>query len=394
MAEKSDERALYSPHQGVAIAFLLAQNGQLQSGTPRLEGAKQMIRMTIRLRREPAQGKVMPDRHSPAAIAQEIPAGRSREDRRRWMLGLIVSVFAAPTCAGAQTRTRKPRIGILSYPGTPSDADPDPRFAGFRQGLRELGYVEGENILVEFRDAKGQTDQLAGQAAGLVQSNVDLIVTSSIPIVTVSGNDPVQEGWAQSIPYPSFNLTGFTVVRPETIRKSFEFLKEACPGLVRVAQFYEPVGVGDAEMMQLNAGARRLGAVLGLEFQVLEVRGSKDFDAAFSLARQGEAQALFATSLSYRSRLAALALRDRLPSISVFPQMTRAGFLMSYGTDIFDLARRSARHVDKILKGAWPGNVPIEQPDRFKLSINLKTATALGISIPRSILRRADEVIE
>ncbi|MDM0076034.1 ABC transporter substrate-binding protein [Variovorax sp. J2P1-59] len=351
----------------------------------------------------------MPERRSPAdaEIAQEIPASSSREDRRRWMLALVVSVFAAPTCAGAQTRSRKPRIGVLSYPGTPSDADPDPRFAGFRQGLRELGYLEGENILVEVHDAKGQTAQLAGQAAGLVQSNVDLIVafspqarqaakkvTSSIPIVTVSGNDPVQEGWAQSIPFPSFNMTGFTVVRPESIRKSFEFLKEACPGLIRVAQFYEPVGVGDAEMMQLNAGARRLGAVLGLEFQVLEVGGSKDFDAAFSLARQGEAQALFATSLSYRSRLAELALRDRLPSISVFPQMTQAGFLMSYGTDIFDLARRSARHVDKILKGAWPGNVPIEQPDRFKLSINLKTATALGISIPRSLLRRADEVIE
>lgn len=349
----------------------------------------------------------MLDRSASAATAQEDHAGGAEmHDRRHWMLSLLGSALAMPHGAGAQTHARMPRIGVLSLFPAPSGTSPDPGLAGFRQGLQELGYVERENILIELRFADGQPDRLAAQAAQLVQMNVDVLVafaqaareaarkaTSTVPIVTVSGSDPVREGWAKTFSRPGGNITGLTVVYPELVPKCLEFLKEAFPGVVRVAMLIDPAEVVDARevVQETEAGARRLG----LQLQVIEVRGPNDFDTAFGLARQRNAQALFAVAaVAHRARLAALALKDNLLSISEFPLMAQAGFLMSYGADIGDLSRRSVAQVDKILKGARPGDMPIERPTKFQLSINLKTARALGITVPRSILLRADEVVE
>ncbi|NDZ16011.1 ABC transporter substrate-binding protein [Variovorax sp. WS11] len=322
------------------------------------------------------------------------------------MLALVVSALAIPHGAGAQTRARMPRIGVLSYAAAPSGTSQDPRFVGFTQGLRELGYAEKANILIEQRFADSRPERLAAQAADLVQLNVDVLVafapaareaarkaTSTIPIVTVSGSDPVREGWAQSLARPGGNVTGLTVVYPELVPKCLEVLKEAFPAVVRVAMLIDPAEIVDAKevVQETEAGAQRLG----LQLQVIEVRGPSDFDAAFRLARERNAQALFAVAfVAHRARLAALALHDKLLSISEFPLMTQAGFLMCYGADLSDLGRRCVAQVDKILKGARPGDLPIERPTKFQLSINLKTAKALGITVPRAILLRADEVVE
>jgi putative ABC transport system substrate-binding protein len=266
--------------------------------------------------------------------------------------------------------------------------------------------VEGQTIVVELRFADGRPDRLAAHAAELVRVNVDVIVafaqsareaarkaTSTTPIVTVSGSDPVREGWARSLAQPGGNVTGLTVVFPELVSKCLEILKEAHPGVLRVAVLIDPAEVVDARevVQELGAGARRLG----LQLEVLELQGPNDFERAFSLARQRGAQALFpVAALAYRSHLAKLALSTHLPAISEFPLMTQAGFLMSYGADLDDLGRRAARQVDKILKGARAADVPIERPTKFQLSINLQTAKALGITIPPSVLLRADEVIQ
>lgn len=339
-----------------------------------------------------------------AAAHEDHARDADKHDRRHWML--VVSALALLHGAAAQTRARMPRIGILSYAAAPSGTSLDPRFVGFRQGLQELGYAERENILIELRFADGRPDRLAAQAADLVKLKVDVLVafapaareaarkaTTTIPIVTVSGSDPVREGWAKSFARPGGNITGLTVVYPELVPKCLEVLKEAFPGIVRVAMLIDPTEVVDAgEVVQeTEAGAQRLG----MQLQVIEVRGPNDFDTAFSLARQRNAQALFAVAaVAHRTRLAALALKDKLLSISEFPLMAQAGFLMCYGADLGDLGRRSVAQMDKILKGARPGDMPIERPTKFQLSINLKTAKALGITVPRSILLRADEVVE
>ena len=264
-------------------------------------------------------------------------------------------------------------------------------------------------MVVERRYADGQTDRLAAMATELVRLKVDVILgggpatrdaasqaTRTIPIVTVSGSDPVREGWAQSLARPGGNITGLTVTYPGLPLKALAILKEAFPGLVRVAVLIAPPDLADAKqvMEEMEAGARQLG----LDPQGLEVRSPEDFDAAFGLARQRRAQALyaFATNIvvTHRSRLAALAAGNRLPSFSQFPLLAQAGFLMTYGADIEDLGRRSITHMDKILKGARPGDLPIERPTKLQLSINLKTANTLGVTIPQSLLLRADEVIQ
>ena len=327
-------------------------------------------------------------------------------DRRELVVALGAYVLAAPLAGQPQTAGRTYRIGMLVFGTAPSGANPDP--AGFQQGLRELGYVEGHNVVIERRYADGRPDRLAALAAELVQLKVDVILaggpatreaaskaTSTIPIVTVSGSDPVREGWAQSLAYPGGNVTGLTVTLPGLQLKSLELLKEVFPAITRVALLIAPLELDAKEIVQeMEAGARRLG----LQIQVLEVRGPNDFDAAFSLARQRHAQALymFATNtvVTHRARLASLAASDRLLSISQFPLMAQAGFLMIYGADLDDLGRRSISHMDKILKGARAGDLPIERPTKFQLIVNLKTAKALGITIPKSVLLRADEVIQ
>ena len=313
-----------------------------------------------------------------------------------------------PRSAAAQARAGLPRVGLLSFGAAPANTRPDPA-RGLARGLQELGYVEGRNLGFERRFADGDPQRLTAQAQELVALKVDVILaggpapleaarkaTQTIPIVTVSGSDPVREGWAQSLARPGGNVTGLTVTFPEIGPKSLELLKEAVPGLARMAVLRNP----DEVPAPREWAARMDDAVhrLGLQVVVLEVRVPDDFEAAFRRARQQGAQALFAeatnTVVSHAGRIAALALRDRLPSMSGFPRMVNAGFMMSYGADLDDLLRRSITWVDKILKGARAGELPIERPTKFQLVVSLRTARALGVTVPAALLLRADEVIE
>jgi putative ABC transport system substrate-binding protein len=217
--------------------------------------------------------------------------------------------------------------------------------------------------------------------------------TNSIPIVTISGSDPVRAGWAKSLAQPGGNITGFTVTLPGLELKRLEILKEAFPAINRVAVLTE-FRVDQVFKGELDDGARRLK----LELQFIEVPGEDAIAQAFTIARQGRAQALLAIAtnvvVGHRSRLAELAAADRMLSISEFPLMAQAGFLLTYGADLDDLGRRSVAQIDKILKGARAGELPIERPTKFRLVVNLKTAKALGLTIPQSLLLRADEVIQ
>jgi len=328
--------------------------------------------------------------------------------RREVLVVLALGPALAPRFAHTQARASLPRIGILRFGSAPSGAGPDPA-RGFTQGLRELGYLEGQNILIERRYAEGRSDRLPALAAELVQLKVDLIfaggsgpqgaarqATTTIPIVGVSGSDPVREGWAQSLAHPGGNVTGLTVTFPELTSKYLELLKQALPHVVRVAVLIAPADLPDARpvLLELEAGARRLG----LQLQVLPVKGPGDIDAAFAAARQHQAQAIFAIATNVvatqRERIAALCASDRLASISEFPLLARAGFLLSYGADLDDLERRAIVYVDKILKGARPGDLAIERPAKFQLIVNLRTARMIGVQLPQSLLLRADEVIE
>ena len=325
-------------------------------------------------------------------------------DRRLLLLALGCALGGNPLPMQAQARI--PRVGVLSFGARPK-ADP---MHSFQQGMRELGYVEGQNLILEERFAEGRPERLAAMAAELVRLKVDLIVaegpgpldaarkaTRTIPIVAVSGSDPVREGWAQSLAHPGGNVTGLTVTYPELGPKRLEILKEAFPGHTRIAMLIAPGDLADATqgvVQEMQDGARRLG----MQLQVFEVRSADDVDAAFRTARQARAQALLviATNVTFGhlARITELAVADRLPSISDFALVARSGLLMSYGADLEWLLRRSAVHADKILKGARPGDLAIERPAKLQLVINLRTAKALGVTIPQSMLVRADELIQ
>jgi putative ABC transport system substrate-binding protein len=299
-----------------------------------------------------------------------------------------------------------PRVGLLSFFSQPSPASADPTELSFRRGLREAGYVEGENIVIERRYADGRPERLAAMADELVRLKVDVILaagqppreavrraTTTIPIVTLSGSDPVREGWAKSLSRPGGNVTGITFTFPELGPKRLELLKEAMPPLKRVAVLIDPIDVVDAPdvLRETEAAAGRLG----LQLEVLEVHGAKDFEAAFARARRGRAQALFTIAMwPHRVRLATLAAQDRLATAGESAEETQAGMLIAYGADLDDLVRRSVLQMAKILKGARVGELPIERPTKFRLSVNLKTAKALGLVIPDAFVQRADEVIQ
>ena len=298
-----------------------------------------------------------------------------------------------------------PRVGLLSFFPPPAGVSVDATEVSFRQGLRDAGYVEGENIFIERRYADGRPERLAAMADELVRLKVDVILaagqppreaarraTTTIPIVTLSGSDPVREGWAKSLSRPGGNVTGITFTFPELGPKRLELLKEAMPQLKRVAVLIDPIDVVDAPdvLRETEAAAARLG----LQLEVIEVHGAKDFEAAFARARRGHAQALFTIAMwPHRARLAALAAQDRLATAGESAEEAQAGLLIAYGADLDDLVRRSVLQMAKILKGARVGELPIERPTKFRLSINLKTAQALGIAIPDALLQRADEVI-
>ncbi len=321
----------------------------------------------------------------------------------RFLLILALGILLAPLAADAQQATKVPRIGYLS-PGAPGDF----RIEAFRRGLREFGYVEGQNILLEGRWAGGRNEALPQLAAELVRLKVNLIVihssaaaravqkaTTTIPIVIAGVGDPVGIGLVASLARPGGNITGSSILSPELSGKRLELLKEAVPAVSRVAMLRNPNNpAASLASKETEAAARRLG----VQLQVLEVRRREEIDGAVLAMIRERADALIVLPdpmvVSLRERLADLALKNRLPAIFEQREHAEAGGLMAYGASLTDSIRRAAYFVDKILKGAKPGDLPVEQPTKFELVINLKTAKALGLTIPQSVLIRADEVIQ
>jgi len=328
---------------------------------------------------------------------------------RRAFLGTLAGGFlATPLTASAQPAGKVYRMGYLST-GSGSATYRRPLEA-LRQGLRELGWVEGQNIVIEYRYAEGRIDRLPGLAEELVRLKVDIIVASptpsalaardasrTIPIVGLSLTEPVALGLVASLARPGGNVTGVTYsVDTDIFGKQLELLKEAVPKVRRVAVLSNPTGspAYPLTMSNVKAAARSLG----LQLQLHEAREPGEIDGAFVAMAKERAVALLVFGdpmfFVHRGRLANLALKNRLPSMSTQWQWVEAGGLMSYGPSLPDQWRRAATYVDKILKGAKPADLPVEQPTRFELVINLKTAKALGLTIPQSLLLRADEVIQ
>ncbi len=318
-----------------------------------------------------------------------------------------LAVFLAVSAAGGQQPPKIPRVGRLSPTSPSADA---PLRAGFQQGLRGLGWVEGQNIAIEYRYAEGKLDRLPELAAELVGRKVDLLLaastagalaakkaTGTIPIVMVTrgGEDPVASGLIVSLARPGGNLTGVTGLGEELSGKRLQLLKEAVPSVSRVAVLANPA---DPEAGPAVKGLEAAARALGVQLRVLEVRDPSGIESAFRVMTSERASALLVQadpmfSLHAR-RIADLAVKRRLPAMGGFRENVEAGGLMSYAPNFPDLFRRGATYVDKILKGAKPADLPVEQPTRFELAINMKTAKALGITFPPSILIRADQVIQ
>jgi putative ABC transport system substrate-binding protein len=281
----------------------------------------------------------------------------------------------------------------------------------FRQGLRERGYVEGQSIVIEYRSADGRIERFPQLANELASLNVDLIlapntpaaraaqqVTSTIPIVVAAMGDPVEDGLVATLARPGGNITGLTFLGPELVAKRVGLLKQALPSASRLAALWHPGAFGErttADMLQATEAAARGQAI---ELQLVEVRGADEFDRAFAAMAAGRADALlvFPSTLlfSERKRIVDLATQQRLPSMSQAREFAELGGLMAYGASLTDLQRRSATYVDKILKGANPADLPVEQPTKFELVINLRTAKAFGLTISESFQLLADEVME
>lgn len=324
-------------------------------------------------------------------------------------IGLIVTlalgILAAPLTAQVRQPAKVYRIGVLSGSGRTSA--PHVRQA-FYQRLRDLGYVEGQNIIIEWRWAEGKLDRLPDLAAELVQLNVDLIVatapapvlaaknaTRTIPIVMVFTPDPVQLGLVASLARPGGNITGLSSMSIDLSAKQLELLKEAVPKILRVAVLMNPANPWHALGLK-EVGVR--AQALALDLEILEVRRPEEFEDAFSAItrKRGGAVLVLADPMffTHRTRLAELAAKHRLPAVYGLREHVEAGGLMSYWPNTVDSIRQATTYVDRILKGAKPGELPIEQPTRFELVINLKTAKALGLTIPPSVLVRADQVIQ
>ena len=316
---------------------------------------------------------------------------------------ILAVTLLAPLAARAQQMAR---IGYLVLN---LDVNPRNRDA-FRQGLRDLGYVEGRNLVIEYRDAKGKPERLAASAAELVALNVDVIVspgtlaslaakraTATIPIVVPTIGDPVADGLVKSLAQPAGNVTGLSNLTNDLIGKCMQLLKEVVPVATRVAVLTHPGSATAKTDKDFATRAQAAGRSLGFVVQLIDAGRPVDLDRAFAEMSRWRATALvvmpYATLLQERARIVALAAKQRLPAVYAYRENVVAGGLMSYGADLADQFRRSAAYVDRILKGAKPADLPVEQPTKFELIINLKTAKALGLTIPQSILVRADEVI-
>jgi putative ABC transport system substrate-binding protein len=325
-------------------------------------------------------------------------------DRRAFITSLGVGALLASRSADAQQAGKVPRIGFLHY-GSPG---PSPEVEAFRQGLRELGYIEGKNIAIEYRFASGRVERLPELAAELVRLKPDVIVTpttpasqaakqatSTIPIVFAAVADAVGAGLIANFARPGGNITGLTSISAELGGIRLELLKQVAPKASRVAVLYNPADRSNVlALKELQESA----PALGLTLQPLEVREPGEFEGAFVAMSRERAHALFGAAgvltFEHRKAIVDLAAKSRIPAMWGHRQFVEAGGLMSYAVNWYDQLRRAATYVDKILKGARPGDLPVEQPTKFELVINLKAAKALGLTIPPSLRLRADEVIQ
>ena len=317
-----------------------------------------------------------------------------------WLLA--VWFFAFLSLAEAQQPSKIPRIGFLSQAPVAAAT-----LEAFLKGLHDLGYVEGKSIVIEYRDAQGNPDRLPTLASDLINQNVSMVVvvggeatlaaknaSSAVPIVMTVASDPVRTGFVSSLARPGGNITGLTAVGPEASAKRLELLKETIPGLSRLgilAYTANPAYVWQLREVQEAAKALRL------DLQILEIQQPRDIEIAFEAAKKSRARAVSALTSSFlsahRNDLVKIAQKNRLPAMYSNTAFAEVGGLMSYGPDILDNFRRSAVYVDKILKGAKPADLPVEQPKKFEFIVNLKTAKQIGLNIPPNVLARADRVI-
>jgi len=352
----------------------------------------------------------MPRDGQKARPAVKAPTG-SVTRRRILHLGavaLALVLLASPLVAEPQQPAKVFRIVVLTpHPAPQQKATPVETVGVFRQALRELGYTQGENILIEERFAAGSVDLLREYAAEAVRLQADVIfaisyaaiqaaanATKTIPIVGHDlDSDPVASGFVASLARPRGNVTGVFLDLPELSGKALQLLKEAIPGIAQVAVLRAPIA--DAAPLRAAEGAARS---LSLQLQIVEARGPSDFDSAFAAAVKGRNRALMVIPSpmfgTHRKLIGDLAVKHRLATTSILPLYAEAGLLMSYGPDVYAMARQAAPYVDRILKGAKPGDLPVQRPARFELIVNLKTARAIGLTIPPSLTLRADRVVE
>jgi putative ABC transport system substrate-binding protein len=326
--------------------------------------------------------------------------------RRAFTAIIAGGLLARPLALGAQPARKVPRVGLLLLFGTPGQ--PSSLVDAFRGGLRDLGYVEGQTVLIDYRWAEGQEQRLADAAADLVRLEVAVIVTPgtpatmaaraatrAIPIVMTNVGDPVGSGIVASLARPGGNVTGLSLLDAELDGKRIELLKEAVPHLSRLAILWS---ANDPGMTLAFGRVETAARTLGFALQNLAVREPAEFPRAFEAAGAGRAEALFVTAQPFtnqhRAQILDLVAKHRLPAMYTLRSFVDAGGLMSYGPSQADQYRRAASYVDRILKGAPPADLPVEQPTKFDLVINLKTARALGLTIPAGLLQRADQVIE
>ena len=326
---------------------------------------------------------------------------RMKSPRVRLIVTLTLATLVAPLGAEAQQAGRAPRIGVLGN-------SPSPPWEALRRGLRDLGYVESQTIAIEWRWTEGKVERAPDLASDLVRLKVDVIVTASmpviraakqatstIPIVMASSFDPVGAGLVTSLARPGGNVTGLAEMATELVGKRVELLREAVPGASRLAVLLGPPAPADPLFLREAEVAAR---TLHIELQVLRARDPGEFDNTFAAMTRERASAVLVLQhpifFAHRALLAEFAVKHRLPTMLANREVVEAGGLMSYGANLEAMFRRAATYVAKILKGAKPGDLPVEQPTKFELVINLKTAKALGLTIPQSVLIRADEVIQ
>jgi putative ABC transport system substrate-binding protein len=322
--------------------------------------------------------------------------------RRRTFIAILGAAAAWPVSARAQKTARMPRLGVLLY-STPQD---DPQARALEEGLRDLGYIDGQNISIEYRFAEGKVERLPDLAVDLVRLKPDVLfpiggdvapfvskATQTIPIVFVMSADPLQLGLVASVARPGGNATGFSFLQDELASKRLELLKEVAPRISRVAFLSNP----DHPDNELRV-AQRAATALGVHLQPIEMRGPSDLDGALQAVTQASVDAFYVVAsrqtVASLPRIVNFATKKELPLAGGWGAWAQAGGLLSYGPNVGEIVRNSASYVDKIFKGAKPGDLPVQQPTRFELVINLRTAKALGLSIPESFLLRADKVLE